>query len=264
VEDVNLKSKIGLFALSLIVTILPYVTVQAITVGAEANVFAYPEKSTVKINATFQVFVNVSAVSKLQGFDFMLTYDSRLLSCLGVEEGSLLSAFGPTFVAKREINDTYGKNLGRVWYAAVIYGTGFADGNGTLAVITFKAVSAGQTLLDLYSSFPLRPDMVKLTTCGSQSIPNKAIDGSVTIVAGDPGDPSDPPPTEITNRLAILPNVDINGDGVVNIEDLVFVAGAFGAAQDDPRYRAEADLDLNGIVDIRDLSLVALNYMRTI
>lgn len=260
----NLSSKTIFLALSLVVLASPIVTVQALTVEAEADVFVYPEKSTVKINATFQIFVNISAVSKLQGFDFMLTYDSKLLNCLDIEEGYLLPAFGPTFVAKTEINDSYGTNLGRVWFVAVIYGTGFADGNGTLAVITFKAVSAGQTLLDLYSYFPLRPDMVKLTTCGSEAIPNKAIDGSVTVVAGDPDDPSDPPPTEITLPLATLPSPDVNGDGVVNIEDIVFVAGAFGAVQSDRRFRVEADLDLNYIVDIRDLSLVALSFLRPI
>jgi hypothetical protein len=260
----NLNSKTVFLALSLIVAALPFFTVEAFTAGSEANVFVYPEESTVKINATFQIFVNVSAVSKLQGVDFMLNYDSKLLNCLSVEEGSFLSEFGPTFVAKREINDTFGKNLGRAWFAEVIYGTGFADGNGTLAVITFEAISVGETPLDLYSYFPLRPDMVKLTTCGSQAIPNKAIDGSVTVVAANPSDPSDPPPLEVANPLAITSNVDTNGDGVVDIEDIVFVAGAFGTVRGDLGYRAEADLDRNGIVDVRDLVLVALSYLRTI
>jgi hypothetical protein len=106
--------------------------------------------------------------------------------------------------------------------------------------------------------------MVKLTTCGSQAIPNKAIDGSVTVGAADLSDPSDPPPVEVANLPAITPNVDMNGDGVVNIEDIVFVASAFGIVQGDMGYRAEADLDRNGIVDVRDLVLVALSFMRTV
>lgn len=260
----NHNSKTIFLALPLILAVLPVFTVQALTSESEAIVFVHPQKSIVKINATFQIFVNVSAVSKLQGFDFMLTYDSRLLNCLSVDEGSFLSGFGPTFVAKREINESFAKNLGRIWLAAVIYGTGFADGNGTLAVITFEAISAGETPLDLYSCFPLRPDMVKLTTCGSQAIPNKAIDGSVTVGAADLSDPSDPPPVEVANLPAITPNVDMNGDGVVNIEDIVFVASAFGIVQGDMGYRAEADLDRNGIVDVRDLVLVALSFMRTV
>jgi len=261
---VNPNSKTIFLALSLILAVLPVFTVQAFISESEAIVFVYPQKGIVKINATFQIFVNVSAVSKLQGFDFMLTYDNRLLNCMSIEEGSFLSGFGPTFVAKREMNESFGKNLGRVWLAAVIYGTGFADGNGTLAVITFEAISAGETALDLYSCSPLRPDMVKLTTCGSQAIPNKAIDGSVTVGAADPSDPSDPPPIEVANPLPINANVDMNGDGVVNIEDIVFVAGAFGTVKGDMGYRAEADLDRNGIVDMRDLVIVALNYLHTI
>ena len=44
-------------------------------------------------------------------------------------------------------------------------------------------------------------------------------------------------------------NVDVNGDGVVNIQDLVIVANAFG--------KAEPDLNGDGIVNIQDLVIVA-------
>ncbi len=42
---------------------------------------------------------------------------------------------------------------------------------------------------------------------------------------------------------------DINGDGVVNIQDLVIVANAFG--------EAEPDLNGDGVVNIQDLVIVA-------
>ena len=42
---------------------------------------------------------------------------------------------------------------------------------------------------------------------------------------------------------------DVNGDGVVNIQDLVIVANAFG--------KAEPDLNGDGIVNIQDLVIVA-------
>ena len=54
---------------------------------------------------------------------------------------------------------------------------------------------------------------------------------------------------EIYLKQEIRPSADVNGDGVVNIQDLVMVANAFG----------EAEPDLNGddIVNIQDLVIVA-------
>ena len=42
---------------------------------------------------------------------------------------------------------------------------------------------------------------------------------------------------------------DLNGDGVVNIQDLVIIANAFG--------EAEPDLNGDGVVNIQDLVIVA-------
>ena len=44
-------------------------------------------------------------------------------------------------------------------------------------------------------------------------------------------------------------SVDVNGDGVVNIQDLVIVANALG--------EAEPDLNGDGVVNIQDLVIVA-------
>lgn len=159
----------------------------------ETTVYVYPEKLTVKVGETFQVYVNIRDVSNLQGFDFRLSYDTRLLECIGLEEGTFLSDVNHTFVAKHEINDSYSCTLGQVWLAVCIYGIGYANGNGTLAIITFNATAIGETVLDLYSDHPYKADEIKLTTCGSQAIPNKAVDGYVIILASNPGDPSDPP-----------------------------------------------------------------------
>ena len=49
--------------------------------------------------------------------------------------------------------------------------------------------------------------------------------------------------------LETPPTVDVNGDGVVNIQDLVIVANALG--------KAEPDLNGDGVVNIQDLVLVA-------
>ena len=54
---------------------------------------------------------------------------------------------------------------------------------------------------------------------------------------------------EIYLKAETPPTADLNGDGVVNIQDLVIVANAFG--------KAEPDLNGDGVVNIQDLVIVA-------
>jgi hypothetical protein len=258
---VNFKARILVFAFCLTVMVLPPLTARAFYAAvSQATVFVDPAKVTAGVNETIQIRVNISDVSNLQGFDFMLAYDSRVLNCSNLEEGSFMSEFGPTFVAKLEIDNSFSSESGRVWFAVAILGKGWADGNGTLAVISFETVAAGQTVLNLYSDYPLREDQVKLSTCASEAIPSKAIDGLVVVTAAGTGDSADPPPNDHLISGPLSP--DVNGDGVIDILDFSVVARACGAVNGDSRYNAKADLDQNGIVDIRDVALVARSYAR--
>jgi hypothetical protein len=53
---------------------------------------------------------------------------------------------------------------------------------------------------------------------------------------------------------------DVNGDGTVNLADLVLLANAYGSAVGEPRYNPEADINNNGRVDLADLVTVAYYY----
>jgi len=55
---------------------------------------------------------------------------------------------------------------------------------------------------------------------------------------------------------------DVNGNGIVNLQDLVLFAGAYGATPGDPRWNPQADSNGDGIVSLKDLVLLALNYNR--
>ncbi|MCY3741730.1 MAG: putative glycoside hydrolase [Candidatus Poribacteria bacterium] len=57
---------------------------------------------------------------------------------------------------------------------------------------------------------------------------------------------------EIYLKQETEPSTDVNGDGVVNIQDLVIVANALG--------KAEPDLNGDGVVNIQDLVIVADNF----
>ena len=53
---------------------------------------------------------------------------------------------------------------------------------------------------------------------------------------------------------------DINGDGVVDINDAILASHAFGSATGDPDYNPAADLNSDGFVDIFDMLMLAMNF----
>jgi hypothetical protein len=50
---------------------------------------------------------------------------------------------------------------------------------------------------------------------------------------------------------------DVNEDGQVNVLDLTLVSLAYGSLEGEPAYDPNADLNGDGIVDMRDLRIVA-------
>jgi subtilase family serine protease len=60
--------------------------------------------------------------------------------------------------------------------------------------------------------------------------------------------------------IAVSRMVDVNGDGTVNVQDLVIVALAFGSTVNNPSYDGRADIDGNGLVNIIDIVGVALFF----
>jgi hypothetical protein len=236
---------------------------KASTWFTKTKVSVHPEEIKVKVGEVFEVYINISDVSGLQGFDFMLKYDTDVLDCLALEEGTFLKSFGDTFVAKKEVNDEFTTECGRVWLAVVILGEGYANGSGTLAVMRFNATAVGESVLDLYSDYPYKPDEVKLTTCGSQAIQNVAVDGHVVVdpCSSNPGppDPPDPPDDPVDP-----PSPDVNKDGFVDIRDLAMIARAYGSSAGNERYDAKVDLDENGLIDIRDVSICARMFGKAV
>ena len=57
---------------------------------------------------------------------------------------------------------------------------------------------------------------------------------------------------------------DLNGDGTVDIFDVVLIAIAFGSRPGDSNWNALADLNSDGIVDIFDVVILAQNFGKTV
>lgn len=53
---------------------------------------------------------------------------------------------------------------------------------------------------------------------------------------------------------------DVNGNGVINIFDIVILAGSYGFEQGDPRYDPLLDYSQNGRIDIFDIVAAAASY----
>jgi hypothetical protein len=61
---------------------------------------------------------------------------------------------------------------------------------------------------------------------------------------------------EATTRVVLLPG-DLNGDGAFTCADLAIVKASFGKRTGQAGFDSRADVNKDGIVDIRDLSFVA-------
>jgi hypothetical protein len=58
-------------------------------------------------------------------------------------------------------------------------------------------------------------------------------------------------------RPAAVTPGDVTGDGVVDCADVSIVRAAFGRQTGQPGWDARADVDTDGIIDVRDLAFVS-------
>jgi parallel beta-helix repeat protein len=60
-----------------------------------------------------------------------------------------------------------------------------------------------------------------------------------------------------------VPTLDLDGDGVISIIDIVTVALAFGSRPGDPHWNPYADINQDGVVDIQDIVILAIHFGET-
>ncbi len=60
--------------------------------------------------------------------------------------------------------------------------------------------------------------------------------------------------------VQVTRQVDVNGDGVVNIIDVSIVATSFGSILGSPSYNPKADINADGVVNIIDVSIVGAYF----
>jgi hypothetical protein len=188
----------------------------------------YVHPSSVTSTGEFNIYIKVSDVTNLYGYEFKLGYDTSILDATEVDLGSFLNE--PTYTVKSVIDDSNGL----VWVGVTSLNPAAPkSGSGTLATINFKVTGSGSCDLDLYR-----------TTLGDYDA------NPIGHVVND---------GYFSSTEATCPG-DITGDGLVDIDDVMIPALAFGAVPGDPHWNPIADLTGDDLVDIDDVMIPALAF----
>lgn len=221
------KTILTIFAFaSLLTTSFLTMAVPSVTIYVE------PLTISISIDETFSINITITGVTDLYGWDVRLYYLNAILNGTEIIEGPFLRAAGETNFLIVDFDDAYNATHGRIVVACMLTGpVSGASGNGTLVTITFNSIGGGTTPIDIYFS--------DLVDSQGEHMIHSATDGSVQV-------------------SALIG--DINGDGKVDIQDLVLVIRHYGSYPEHPDWNPDADVNGDGLVDIQDLVLVIKHY----
>lgn len=179
-------------------------------------------------NGEIAVDVAVKHADDLYGFVFDIAYDRTKLTLSKVEG---LPAFGVNAYVGYQEHDGYVRVVGTRTAAD---GAAGITGAAELIRLTFSPVpDAGGEL-----AFTLRSGSDYSDSQGLRLVVEEDV---VAVLA--------------------LARADVNGDGVIAINDLVLVAKAYGKISSDAGYKSAYDMNRDGVIDIMDLSFIALKLL---
>ena len=193
------------------------VTVDGVTRN-QAKLF-FPAIPPVTVGDTFILNLTVEDITDLGGWQLNIAFNPEVLGAVFVTEGDFLSKDGGnTFFLAGTIDNTSGAITG---LTAARISTGGVSGTGSLLSINFEAKAAGEGNLNLHE--------VRLGNPNGDAIPHELVINPITVEG----------------------SWDVNGDGQINIFDLILVAQSFGQAN------PQVDVNNDGTVNIFDLIAVA-------
>ena len=207
-----------------------------------------PENVTGK---TFTIAMVVEDVTDLVGLDIVFRWNTTYLKCkshtLTITVEDYPAVQPPSPYAGIIHDPTLGwepeePGSGVYWaVGSTLGGPGFY-GSGTVFIMTFKVVNQPSPAEEDFTT-TLHISHVNLASYEG-SIPHNIFDGTVVIHARLKG--------------------DLNGDGVVNIYDIVLAAKAYGSKLGDSNWNPDADLaPLWGRIDIFDLVTLVYHFTKT-
>jgi len=144
------------FHVLIITMMLIFVSTLRVVSANETMIYVDPAETDIReVGPTFKINVTISQVNDLAGWEFKLYYPNSILNATKIpvtkiEEGPFLKTAGDTFLIVKSFTDNYNATHGLIWAACTLIGTGSgANGNGTLATITFKTRAFGIGVLHL-------------------------------------------------------------------------------------------------------------------
>ena len=167
------------------------------------------------VGELLEIHLNITDGEAVAGYQASVQFDTTALRFVSGTNGDFLPA-GAFFVEPKVEGALVKLNAASL--------AGESSGDGTLATLTFEVVKAKASRVTL-------SDVLLSNKVGESAIP-KIENAQITEPTGLKG--------------------DVNGDGIVNIQDLVLVASNLGTAGQNT-----ADVNDDGIVNIQDLVLVA-------
>lgn len=189
--------------------------------------FTFDIPAPVTAGQKVTALLRVTNAQNLAGVAFKLHFDLAVLELQDIQEGEFLTN---TTVKLFEV-----QNFKTVPHVKITRDLS-TDSAGTLLKLIFNAKAAGVTTLEVRDATP--------GNLAGQPIPAKATAAQLEVT---------PAPT----IKPVTVKGDVNGDGVVNILDLVMVSRHFG-----PAANAPPSVNLNGdnVINILDLILVSKHF----
>lgn len=220
------KKMLVAILISILALTMTGITLISVTGGSLAKICVVPSRvssAALTPGQKFSINITVANVTKLQGYDIKLGYDTTILNGLGVE----VSPFENLPSAQWNVNDLEG-----VVWINVTYGEPLSTETPvTVATIKFQVQGLGESVLHPYDT--------KLVNETGALIPHVTLDGFF--------------------QNAIVGDIDHDGD--VDILDVATAAKAWGSKEGDSNWNPIVDLaSPYGLIDIFDLVIIARNY----
>ena len=111
-------------------------------------IFLHPKEVNANVGENFTVFINVSHVSDLYGWQVNLEWNSSMLELANIAEGPFLKSRGQTF-----FRYTTNKNKVAIVCTLLQVNVTGVSGEGTLAEVKFKVKQHGTCTIQIHESY---------------------------------------------------------------------------------------------------------------
>ena len=210
------------------------------------------------VGDTFTYSIEIKYVKDLAGWQMDLAYNPAVLEAVAVREGDFLASGGVN--AAFQSGTLSGGKITGIWQARVGR-TVDATGANVLTDPVEGVTGSGELLSIEFQVKQFAEDALGLSNVHLSNTAHISDGGSAGIPALIFSEDSNKPhkrisyhiisnPVVVTHRY---PREDVNRDGIVDVLDLVTVAGQLGEAATNPR----ADVNNDGFVNVMDVILIA-------